>query len=235
MPSGAPHIVLRLGGAPVRILTGLNEMRGLAIARAVVGGPRAGAYAKLVGEDGPSVGVVLRPGAAQIVLGLPGRLLAEQHVPLADIWPAPEVATLHDRLAAERDASARLDLLEAYLEARIAPAPASDRLVGHVRAGLDAGMNVATIVAETGFSHRHVTSAFAESVGLAPKLYQRLRRFNDALDALHRAPAAPLADLAAALGYADQAHFTREFRAFAHIGPGDYRRAAPLDARHVPA
>jgi len=42
------------------------------------------------------------------------------------------------------------------------------------------------------------------------------------------------ADLAAAGSFADQPHFTREFRASAGLTPGDYRRRSPLASRHVP-
>jgi AraC-like DNA-binding protein len=43
-----------------------------------------------------------------------------------------------------------------------------------------------------------------------------------------------LADLAATEGYADQAHMTREFRAFAGITPAQYMIAAPTDGHHLP-
>lgn len=87
---------------------------------------------------------------------------------------------------------------------------------------------------ESGFSHRHIVRVFTEAVGVPPKTYLRLRRFNRALEHLHAAPEAALADVAASVGYADQAHMTREFQAFAGLTPGRYRRAAPHEARHVP-
>src|SRR3546814_20580487 len=69
---------------------------------------------------------------------------------------------------------------------------------------------------------------------LAPKAWCRVHRFGRALERLAADPALFLADVAAAEGYADQAHFTREFRALAGLSPGADRRRAPLRPRQGP-
>jgi AraC-like DNA-binding protein len=51
---------------------------------------------------------------------------------------------------------------------------------------------------------------------------------------LNASPGASLADIAAAEAYADQAHMSRDFKAFAGVTPGRYRRIAPASPRHVP-
>ncbi|HEY9548934.1 MAG TPA: helix-turn-helix domain-containing protein, partial [Kiloniellaceae bacterium] len=57
--------------------------------------------------------------------------------------------------------------------------------------------------------------------------------FGRALDRLTAEPGIGWAELAAAEGYADQPHFTREFRALAGVTPGVYRRRAPSQPRHL--
>jgi AraC-like DNA-binding protein len=54
-------------------------------------------------------------------------------------------------------------------------------------------------------------------VGLTPKVYSRLCRFQNALQRLHSDRELDLADVAVSLGYFDQAHFAHEFRAIAGI------------------
>jgi AraC-like DNA-binding protein len=84
-------------------------------------------------------------------------------------------------------------------------------------------MRVADAVALTGLSPRRLINLFRAQVGLTPKSYLRVRRLQAALRHLDNGPARG-AHLAAALGYFDQAHFVREFRAFTETSPTQYLR-----------
>jgi AraC-like DNA-binding protein len=79
---------------------------------------------------------------------------------------------------------------------------------------------------EAGVSPRHFIALFRGVTGITPKHYFRLQRFGSAAAALAMRDGG-LADVAAAAGYADQAHLTREFRDLAGFTPGRYRPAAP--------
>jgi AraC-like DNA-binding protein len=160
--------------------------------------------------------------------------LADAHTPLDDVWGAAAVVRLRDRLGTAGSASSRLALFEAELAARLPRLRGIDPLVALTLMRLRAGSPVAAVVREAGYSHRHVTQTFRDQVGLGPKTYGRLLRFGRALDRIASEPAIDWADLAAAEGYADQAHLTREFRAIAGLTPGQYRRRAPAAPRHVP-
>ncbi len=79
------------------------------------------------------------------------------------------------------------------------------------------------LAAAAGFSTHHLIRAFRREVGLTPHAYvvdARVRRAQDRL----RAGAAP-AEVAADVGFADQAHLTRAFKARVGVTPGAYRRA----------
>lgn len=77
--------------------------------------------------------------------------------------------------------------------------------------GILSSDDVAGMTASTGRSHRWFQRWFAREIGLPPRTYLRLLRFNETFSNLASADGT-LADHAAAHGFADQAHMAREFR-----------------------
>lgn len=234
LPSGAAHLVVRLGGRPIRIFSGPDDRLGNDLSRCLIGGARASSYAKRVDESSASVGAVLRPGATHSLFRAAAGDFANRHTSLEDVWPAAAVAELRERLTEAAGLERRLSIWEYFLMCRLPGEMGLDPMIAHMLSGLNRGMVIGDLVTDIGLSHRYLAASFVQAVGLTPKLYQRVRRFNRVLGHLHQRSETPLADLAARLGYADQAHLNRDFREFAGLSPGDYRRAAPAAARHVP-
>ena len=83
---------------------------------------------------------------------------------------------------------------------------------------------IAELRRATGFSKRRLVGAFRDEIGVPPKLYARLVRFQRA-SALLDAGAATLAEVALAAGYYDQPHMNAEFREFARLTPRRYLAA----------
>ena len=77
---------------------------------------------------------------------------------------------------------------------------------------------------DTGMSPRTLQRWFARHVGLPPRRYLRLLRFQKAFEQVPEQSS--LADHAAAQGYADQAHMARDFRAMAGVPAKQARRTA---------
>lgn len=109
---------------------------------------------------------------------------------------------------------------------RLAPA-AMRRVRARLAADLAEPLTLDDLAAEAGLSRAHFLRAFKGSFGLTPMAErQRLR-----LEAAHRmvtTTAEPLAQVAAACGFADHAHLTRAFRAAYGLPPSALRPAAPL-------
>jgi len=232
LPTGLMHLVFRLSGPGVRIFDNATDGRGRVLGPALVGGPRAGFYAKDVGAPTHSVGLQLLPGAAQALLGLPADELAGQHVNLEDIW-GRGAGLAHEQLLAAATPRETLRRLEALLLMRLraGPVQGTHPVVLQALRQFDAGMGVEDAVARSGYSHRQFIRLFSQAVGLGPKLYCRLQRFQKSLPLL-RGPLG-LAAVAAEAGYSDQPHFNREFREFAGLTPEQYRLARPMSVNHV--
>ena len=84
-----------------------------------------------------------------------------------------------------------------------------------------------------GISERRLRTVFSEDVGLSPKQWSRVRRFQRAVRALHQGDDMRWAELAVACGYADQSHFSRDFRSFSGIDPTTYSAARGRWQNHV--
>ncbi|MCU7370453.1 helix-turn-helix domain-containing protein [Paucibacter sp. O1-1] len=230
LPTGAMSLVLRLSGPPLRLFDSAARELGLCI----VGGARERLYVRAGAASGRAVGAQLRPGASQWLFGVPALELAHCHTPLDQLWGSAAEA-LRQRLAAEAAPLRVLDLFEAALLARLAtPGPALPAAVAFALAAFARGQRVDAVVQASGFSHRHFNALFGAAVGLTPKAFCRVQRFQTLLAALAADPARPLAQLALDAGYSDQAHMSREFSGIAGLTPGAYRRIAPAQINHVP-
>ena len=87
---------------------------------------------------------------------------------------------------------------------------------------------IGRLAEEIGWGRSRLVDRFRREVGLPPKTVARVLRYRRAVGRLTSGPSGPsgpsgsLADLAAASGYADQAHFNRDFRAFASMTPTEF-------------
>ena len=77
---------------------------------------------------------------------------------------------------------------------------------------------------QAGVSRQYLTRVFREDVGVSPKLYCRLSRFQAALKLARKGEQVNWADLAIGAGYTDQSHMIAEFREFSGMTPGTFGR-----------
>jgi AraC-like DNA-binding protein len=172
------------------------------------------------------------PLGARLFLGLPMGELARQVVSLQDAL-GREGGQLAERLYQTRGWAARFHLLDQLILARLDRLRPAQRPPGWVAAAWDrierSGGTIAIerLVDDIGYSRKHMAAAFRAHVGLPPKAMARLVRFQRALAALRAGTRLDLAQLALDLGYYDQAHFTREFRAYSGLTPGECLRPQP--------
>jgi AraC-like DNA-binding protein len=94
--------------------------------------------------------------------------------------------------------------------------------------------SVQRVAEEAGWSVRRFSQVFREQVGLAPKVWCRIRRFQRAVRQLHEGADMRWAELAVECGYYDQSHFANEFRAFSGIDATTYSARRSRWANHIP-
>jgi AraC-like DNA-binding protein len=176
-----------------------------------------------IATDGHDHGLHLEltPAGARALLGVPAAALAWEVVDLADLFGAESTA-LVDRLACAPTWADRFAILDAVLARRVVEGAGMPDAVGWawrrmvVSGGLVA---VSELAEEIGWSRRHLGERFRDELGLSPKVAARVMRFQRACRLLQRPRRPGLADVAAACGYYDQAHLTREWHELAGCTP----------------
>jgi AraC-like DNA-binding protein len=157
------------------------------------------------------LGLRLRPGMAGAVLGMPASEVLDVHVRLEELLgkPATELA---ERLAESEDDEAAFGLLERTVGSRIQNGGPDPLVLAATRRLGFPGVRVDQLAEALGISDRQLRRRFHQAVGYGPKTLDRVLRFRR-LVAQAGAVAegeSDLARLAADLGYADQAHMTRD-------------------------
>jgi AraC-like DNA-binding protein len=182
----------------------------------------------LVAHSGRQFGVqlALTPRGARALLGLPAAALASVDVELTDVLGPSRARELTGRLRDARDWPGRFAVLDAALLALLHDGPAPPAEVAEAWRLTTAGggrLRVAEISRRVGWSPRHLTQRFRAETGLSPKELARVVRFSGARDRLvaraARGGPLDLARLAAEAGWYDQAHLTRDWRAFTGLAP----------------
>jgi AraC-like DNA-binding protein len=198
---------------------------------AYVAGPDTGPARPMIKAGTVIVGVRFRPSAGGQVLKTPLSEIANQRVPLADLLP-PAARRLPSALDPE-EAAGRILAITGALVVDGTPDPAMARAAVLLR---DPAARAEAVAAEVGLSERQFRRRSQAAVGYGPKTLQRVLRFHQFVRLLDAAPgpappsppappapgrAAPpdLAALAIRVGYADQAHLTRECSALSGLTP----------------
>lgn len=95
------------------------------------------------------------------------------------------------------------------------------------------GARIGDLAEELQVSQRQLEREFQAEIGVTPKTLARLVRFDAALGQLIDSPASNLATLAYDLGFADQSHLTREFRALTLMTPSAFLKGVRQRADHT--
>jgi AraC-like DNA-binding protein len=234
LPAGTLELVINLHEDEFRIYDALHPERCRRLPGAIVSGAYSGYFVIDTREHASVIGAHFRPGGAAQVLGVPPGELADAHVPLDALWGKGPTAELYDRLRAARPAE-RFGILERALAARLRDPARRHPAVPLAVAKLDGGASVADVVGLVDLSHRRLIDVFSAEVGMTPKLFARVRRFQRCLERVGRDPRVGWSQLAAECGYFDQSHMIREFVALSGFSPAELRRcrSRPVKEFHV--
>ena len=224
LPTGTLELAINLRQNELRFYDAEDSENCSTLSGAVISGASGRGFVPDTAEEAFMVGIHFKPGGAFPFLGLPAGDLADTHVDLETLW-GPAADRLRERLCEAGSPAERFQLLQEALLNRL-----SHGVEQHyaVSAALEmfgknqAGPRVRQAAKCLGLSERRFIQIFKTEVGMTPKLFSRIQRFQQTRTFIQHNPSINWADLAVALGYFDQSHLIREFLEFSGLGPTDY-------------
>jgi AraC-like DNA-binding protein len=172
------------------------------------------------------IGAHFKPGGGFPFFSPPADELLTLGVPLDAVW-GRYADTVRERLLEAPAPAARFHILERALLEKSAGRLGRHRAVRFAlkEFSTSAGpRSIADMTHQIGLSARRFAEIFRNEVGLTPKLFCRIRRFQSVLDSLEGMSEIDWTDIALSCGYFDQAHFNHDFRAFSGVNPSAYLR-----------
>ena len=156
--------------------------------------------------------IVFQPGAFSSLFQVPAVELTNADFDGKDVL-GRKLGELHARLA---EASAFQDRVHAADEWLTAARPDSESVSAIVRTAMtvirtSGSVRISELARRTGLGVRQFERRFQHEIGVAPKLYARIIRFEAALQRRAAAPSTTWTDIAHALGYHDQMHMVHDF------------------------
>ncbi len=175
------------------------------------------------------VGVLFQPGGATPFFRQNAEHFRSRTLALHDVLPLHDIRGHLQQASAPQD---KLNVFETWLTRYMRPGaartPATVRAVSLLRS--HSVRETANIL---GCSERRLHTLVSTEVGLSPKTWSRLQRFQIAVQTLHAGQHVRWEQLALDCGYYDQSHFCNEFKAFAGIDPSTYSASTRTWASHI--
>ena len=198
-----------------------------------ISGPQSEAFIIERTAHDELLGIHFRNGGVFPFLDIPCSELHGLYLGLADLWGKQKASELVCRLHEARTIDMKFRVVEQWLlgiaKRRFEHHPAVSFAIEQFQKnpGLFSSAEMAHRV---GFSQRHFIQLFRHEVGVTPKLFCRVQRFQQVIKSVQHADVVDWADVALSCGYFDQSHFNHDFRSFSGLSPTEY---LPLRTSHT--
>ncbi len=235
LPSGAAQLIVNLKEDRTRLYhPELGSHRVTATSGTVLSGVQSRYCVIDTAEQEHVLGVAFRPGGTGPFFGVPAHETRDAHIPLDVLW-GRRAASLREQLLEASGPYAKLNAMErtlAGIRSHSEVHPAVAFAIEHFgRQPHEA--SIAAVTGAIGLSPKRFIERFKASVGVTPKRYCRILRFQRALARAENGRRVDWTRVAVDCGYFDQAHFIHDFRSFAGITPGGYQAARTEFRNHV--
>ena len=234
LPTGAAQLIVNLKEDQTRLYDPETPHRPVTTSGSVLSGVQSHFQVIDTSEQEYVAGVAFKAGGTTPFMRIPAHEARDRDVPLDLFWGV-RTERLRERLLESANIDGKLDALETALCEMWRP-PGLHPAVTFAWARFDQApltTSVAAVTDATGLSAKRFIDRFKFEVGMTPKRYCRIRRFQHALRLANRGCRIEWTDVALDCGYFDQAHFIHDFQRFAGLTPTAYQAARTSFQNHV--
>ncbi|HVQ37135.1 MAG TPA: DUF6597 domain-containing transcriptional factor [Pyrinomonadaceae bacterium] len=224
LPDGAIELIFDLDPTPKNIFADEASENFRTVSKAWVSGERTRYIVIGAARNQSMIGIRFRPGGAYPFFGFPISELTESVTELDLIWGSL-VDEIRTQLLELESRDERLLKLESILLRLAKRSLEANRLVTFAIHQLQHSPQFLAIrdLANTiGITQKHLISQFERVVGLRPKSFARVCKFQKVVNLIEEQKQVEWAAIASDCGYYDQAHFIHEFQAFSGLNPSAY-------------
>ncbi|WP_371822730.1 helix-turn-helix domain-containing protein [Cohnella sp. LGH] len=242
LPDASLAWIINLKEDRIRVYGGNRMGRPMLLPGSIIAGPRSSYYYLDTVCQESCMGIQFKPGGALPFLGDLVGSLKDVDMPLEyGLGRSSRVADLREKLQETLIAEERFQIVEQYLLRRLEKKmrdPKGHPAVAYALQMFERSPATAPSIAEiadmANLSTERFIRVFKEEVGLTPKNYGSIVRFQLAFRMIRQERVNPSVDLALSSGYYDQSHMNREFRKYANRTPAELFRNQDIFENHVP-
>lgn len=188
------------------------------------------------GDDSEMMVITFKPGFCYPFIGEALINHLNTVVPAEDVF-GTSILSLRNELRTVSQSEKKIELAENWLNSIRSEASFSEEviqtLVAEIReaSGL---VDLNSIAKRSGYSQKQFIHLFKKYIGLTPKQFHRIVRFNEILNAIHTKSDVDWIRIAVGCGYYDQAHFIKDFHEFSGLNPAKYLTDQGEWAHYIP-
>jgi AraC-like DNA-binding protein len=235
LPTGAAQLIVNLKEDRTRIYDPERPWRCVSTAGTILAGVISRYQIIDTSEQEYVAGITFRPAGTAAFMRVPAHETRDSDIPLEFLWGRQPTLDLREQLLEESDSEAQLDALETALRTMLRPTAVHPAIAFSLTAfnRIPLATSIGAVTNSIGMSAKRFIERFKAQVGVSPKEYCRIRRFQRAITQAHRRKTARWPEVALDCGYYDQAHLIHDFRSFSGLTPTAYQLGITAFQNHV--
>ena len=224
LPDGSVDLIIDLGERPKFVFDNDSLAIVQTHTRSWVSGIRTRPISISAGWGEPMLVVGLSPSAARRILDLPMYLLADRVIEAEAVF-GPEIYHLRERLTNTSAIADCFRIVDSWITRRLGNSVEEPAWLRQAAATIATDPTLRRIdwyARKVGVSGKHLSQTFREHIGISPKQYQRVHRFQTLVRSVAGNGSPDWVGLAHECGLYDQSHLISEFRHFSGFSPVEY-------------